>query len=489
MERKYKPEKLKDFLVPSEVVAQARKWIKTKETRKKPLFISGEIGSGKTTFSSLLSDESKFIHHIVTTLDLKNGKNTESRKAKNNLQYLKDDILCNFDVYSGKRKLLIIDDIDSIINMDKGFMSDLFRLIKDNAEGLCGPIIITSAISSSKKINELKRKCVCIHLPPPTPLSMKRFIGQILRTEGMSFESVKGRDELVDKCKGDFRRLYFILDYFKTLKHSDGKIHLQDIDSALETFQKRKIDHGIFELTEKIMKEPLSYEELENYYDCDKSLLPLMIHENYLNFAEDIEDCRNISDSFSQGDVVDNMIYSHQTWELFHIHGLLSTIVPVFNLPYDPKKYDKVPIVFTKILTKSSSQAARTKELNIVKDAMKGKGISVDPESFSMMFSVMMNNIGRMVKRVNTNEETRDEHIQEIADYLESFGLTNEHIDSINKLSVVGRKEYTDISSIKKELKVIFKRKEEKQLEEKKQKYSIRLEKEWEPAINMTLKL
>ena len=479
MEEKYKITSLKDFIISENIIAEACAWIKNKENRKKGLFISGIVGSGKTIFSTLLSKENDFIPHIITSFDIKGGKtNNVSKTKKLALKVLKDDILSNRDVYSGRRKTLIIDDIDSIVGLDKGFITDIIRLIKDNAETTCSPIIITSATESSKKINELKRKCICINIPPPTNEQMTHHVKHIFLSEGLFFSPDDSCDILIRECNEDFRRIYHILDFLKSLGTSKGLVGYKEINLAIETYKKRNIDYGIFDLANKVLKDEMTYDELETWYDCEKSLLPLMIQENYINFSEDIEDCKNASEAISMGDSVDNFIYSNQVWDMFYAHGLFSTIIPVYNLPYDPKKYSKVPVVFTKVLTKSSSQALRSKDLKSIRNAFKAKGITIDSTHFTSTFTIILKNIQIMMDK---NE------INEIAEYMAEFGLSYIHLDAMNKLFVATKEKY-DFSSIKKELKSVFEEQTKKQLEEEKKKYSIRSKEKWIPGINMILK-
>lgn len=483
MEEKYKITRLQDLIIPDTKIAQARKWIKCKESRKMALLISGKVGSGKTTFATKLIAESDYTPYVLTLADIKNGRSAQSKTGSYLLKQLKDDVLSNRDVYSGKKKALIIDDIDSILAADKSFITDVLTLIKDNA-ACCAPIIITSATDTSKKINELKKRCIDIHIPSPSLLQTRRFIGKILLSEGMQFAPIETRDVLVKACNGDFRRIFLILDYLKAVCGSDGKIVLDDLQTALNTFHQREIDYGIFELSEMVLKTKMPYDDLERCYDTEKSLLPLMIHENYPIFADTIHDCEIIAESQSMADQVDNMIYSQQVWDMFHIHGYFSTIVPIWKLQQQQQQMERnadKPVIFTKMLTKSSSQATRLKSLKSVKDQMKAVGIDLNTDTFSEFIHIIMMTIDSHIKAGN--------NIQEIAAYLAGFGLQDEScLDILNKLFIT-KTTKIDTLAIKKQLKKQFELLKQQSLEEEaKQKSQVRrIAEKWTSGINIKL--
>ena len=110
------------------------------------------------------------------------------------------------------------------------------------------------------------------------------------------------------------------------------------------------------------------------YYESEKVLLPLMIHQNYLNVLnhkyndpEDTnkkyEQAQEISELLSNGDVIENYIYGEQIWDLNDVHGYYSCIAPSYLLSYENIN-DKINISFPTDLNKAS--IAKINKKNII---------------------------------------------------------------------------------------------------------------------------
>lgn len=476
MEEKYRPESLKEFLIPVKTIKECRNWIKDKESRRKALFISGDIGCGKSSFAAALAKDAGMSLYVLSSLNI---------KSKSTLKSIRGEILNSRDVITGKQKVLLIDDIDIIVNSDKGFLAETIQTVKQNADGIAAPIIFTSAKNDSKKINELKRNCICIEIPVPTNLQMKKFIGNIAAKESIKFVNpTNGKSMIATKCSGDFRRVFFVLEFLK----KTTAVSMDDIKLALETVEKRQIDHSVFDITEKILNEKMSFDQLMNLYDSEKTLLPLMLFENYTTVVSDIDDFCSITDSLSMSDTVDHAIYSNQVWDMFEIHGFFSTIVPAYHIAAPPKiperKYERA--AFTKLLTRSSIRATRRKNIAAIRDIFKENNINLEPEpSIHNRFHTMMSYCKKYI-------ETND--IQTLVNYLSEFDLNITHFETINKITKIGSKGSMTISpNLKKQIKEEFKKIENTDTEitgnirsrsQQSNRNNIYLEKGWKSRIN-----
>jgi hypothetical protein len=104
--------------------------------------------------------------------------------------------------------------------------------------------------------------------------------------------------------------------------------------------EKKNIDCDLFDAVRHIFYNYKSIEQNKKYYNNEKVLLPLILHENYykdifnrLNTniigKENIEELiMKISDSISNGDLIETNIYSEQNWHLQNMHNFASCIVP-----------------------------------------------------------------------------------------------------------------------------------------------------------------
>ena len=107
--------------------------------------------------------------------------------------------------------------------------------------------------------------------------------------------------------------------------------------------KKKNQEISLFDATRFALEKYSSFSELQTLYMNEKVLLPLMIHENYINFMFSNYNCRNndvyikimkdVSNSISWGDVIETSIYTDQNWFLQeNIHAFYTTINTSYNL-------------------------------------------------------------------------------------------------------------------------------------------------------------
>ena len=129
---KYKPSKLSDIIGNDKNIKIARDWInKYKEfnclIQQPILLISGGHGTGKTCFAKLLIQEYGF--HLIEY-------NSHDFKSKKTLEDDIKNLLHSNNVISmflGKRErtAILIDNIDTVVNNDKGGLSKIISVIKN----------------------------------------------------------------------------------------------------------------------------------------------------------------------------------------------------------------------------------------------------------------------------------------------------------------------------------------------------------------------
>ena len=89
-----------------------------------------------------------------------------------------------------------------------------------------------------------------------------------------------------------------------------------------------------FEATRKLLDAadggaPLN-RRMENYF-IDSSLVPLLVHENYLTVSgPSLDQFVSAAESISDGDLVDSVMRHGQRWELMTAHAILSSIRPSY---------------------------------------------------------------------------------------------------------------------------------------------------------------
>jgi len=109
------------------------------------------------------------------------------------------------------------------------------------------------------------------------------------------------------------------------------------------------------------------------YYETEKVLLPLMVHQNYIscvfkNFTNTVDKfniINTISKSLSYGDVIENYIYGDQNWDMQEIHGFYSCVISSYYLDKQLKKDpENINLIFTTDLNKTSIKKINKKNIN-----------------------------------------------------------------------------------------------------------------------------
>ena len=101
-------------------------------------------------------------------------------------------------------------------------------------------------------------------------------------------------------------------------------------------------------------------------YRTDKVLLPLMIQQNYIKYVgNNITFLKEISDKLSKGDMIENMIYNNQNWELEEIHGINTCVIPAFYMGKD--KHYNMRLDFPCDLNKTSTKKTNKKNIKITR--------------------------------------------------------------------------------------------------------------------------
>src|SRR5690349_5092689 len=108
----------------------------------------------------------------------------------------------------------------------------------------------------------------------------------------------------------------------------------------------KNVSQGPFDVIPQLFSSNEPLVEKIGLYFVDYSLVPLLVHENYLSttpfsigkvrqtqgnekaLGAHLDAIAAAADSISEGDLVDKMIHSSQFWELQNIHGVLSTVRP-----------------------------------------------------------------------------------------------------------------------------------------------------------------
>ena len=155
---KYEPKKLKEMLGNGNQLYNGKEWLKNWEKEKfKCLYITGDVGCGKTLLAKLLSKRYGYeIYHV-------------SANQKNFSEIY--NIATTSSVFI--KSLILLDDIEVLIKLlGASFQKILFKVLDCNKI----PVILTGKDKYDKTLNKIKKLCKMIKLDKPTAKSLYSYL-------------------------------------------------------------------------------------------------------------------------------------------------------------------------------------------------------------------------------------------------------------------------------------------------------------------------
>lgn len=309
---------------------------------KNCLLISGSSGIGKTIAASLILKEFDYDVIEFNANELRSAKLVRDRLKSftNSSNILKI-------INSSKKIGIIMDEID--VNLgDKGIIKEIINYII-NDESLIEndkkkkkltnelhinkyPVIcICNNITSP--IKNLLSECIHVNFELPNNKDIMNIIDKICYEENLNLEK-DCINLLLNHCQNDIRRTINILENLK-LYFINKKITLVEIENLIDTFAQKDLDITLYDCIYKINNKKLDINEVLNYYNIDKSYVPLLVHENFnRNLDINKKDTKknklirmfNYYENLTIGMKVDGIIYENNSWELNDYVGLFTCV-------------------------------------------------------------------------------------------------------------------------------------------------------------------
>jgi len=329
-------------------------------TEKRGIYIYGDTGIGKTHLIKSILKKLQYDIIYYDTSDIRN-KNIIETLTSNNIS--DKNIL---DLFNKKEKNLaiVMDDIDSMNNGDKGGINYLVKLIrpkktkKQKKEQLTlNPIICIGNNLIDKKIKELMKGCYVIKLEKPLNSEIENIlINKIKNIEN----NEKEKNNLINYINGDLRRLKFILNLNEKNLLENNLINnsIVNISNSLD----------VKCIIKELLNKTINIKEHNNIInETNRTTLALMWHENIIdniysnNISNDISIYLKMLDNFCFSDNIDRITFQNQIWQFNEMSSCIKTIYNnnlyhEYKKTNNFKKSNKIDIRFTKILTKYSSE-------------------------------------------------------------------------------------------------------------------------------------
>jgi len=325
---------------------------------KRGIYIYGESGIGKTKF--ILNLLKKFDYDIIYY-------DNSVIRNKSLIDNIGSQNLSNSNVYSlftnkPKKIVIVIDDIDGMNYGDKNGIISLIKLIrvkktkKQKLENITNnPIICINNKNNDKKILELMKVCHVFELKNPTNIQILNIINNLIPN---IFRYSYNENLLIKKN---------ILHFLNNNLISINKILFYEKNDIIYKKFYQNFSSNISERNDNI--KIMTKDFLENYYDfnkinniseCDRTILSLLFHENIIQILNNnhLDIYLKILDNFIFSDYIDRIIFQKQIWQLTEMNYIIKLFQNNYILKSNNllKKINLEDIIFTKILTKYSSE-------------------------------------------------------------------------------------------------------------------------------------
>lgn len=482
---KYRPKKLTDIVGNDKNLEQIHKWFTDfkakKPGTKRALLLGGAPGLGKTSLAHVILEEYGYQIKEYNASDVRSKKLVQL-----NLYQLINISLVDKLVDENCKPIgIIMDEVDGMSAGDKGGMAELIQFINPNrgkrsvkkedresAENRWIPPIICICNSRhDKKILSLKKDCLEIVFQKPLATDLIQIIDRVCQNE--QFEIAESSKKLIaNYAQGDFRRLLFLLQNLyiihgsKSMGNKKSIISDADVISQYQLFCQKEVELSLYETIDNLLNKRLTPTETLKIYESDKSLLPMMVHENYVNFIaaqgaptvfcqlEEIQDC---IDSIIEGDIIDKTMYNNQSWHLQPIHGLNSCFIPSYYINKYQKPYFQKS-KFTTALGKFSLHCSNRKNVNGIISTVNGK-FSYNIEDIRVLSELILYNAFIKDAKGLLGDEDEIVRCNDICvHFLKKYNLAVDDIDKLIKMNKLNGfyKDLTSICRTKTVLKKIY---------------------------------
>ena len=268
------------------------------------LLIIGPTGCGKTTLIELFCKEEN-----IKLLNLKVNDNKTKKELLKELDIF-IDYSSGFFFQVKVKKLILIDEYQNVAN-DILTSVDITELKK---KGI--PVVIISSDSKGSKLSDFKKACEVYYINEIPQGTLKKWIISLKRkltTTQINY--------LIQNCKSDKRMILNVLQFV------DGNFN---IELFLKSYHK-DIDINVFDFTKKLFDdtEIININDVFSMYDNDGFIVSNLVHENYLDYNQDIHSIANAADYISSGEIIFSDTYTNKAF-LPNAHCINSIILPSF---------------------------------------------------------------------------------------------------------------------------------------------------------------
>ena len=408
---------------------------------KSCLIVTGNHGSGKTCVVHTILNSLGYVIQVINFGKIKTNKNI--KEVIENIM-VSTDILNMIDGKKSSKIAIVVDELESITSSTG--KNCIIALLRNNEINWLYPIIFISNNQHNKLLSDIKKNSLEIKMWPPYPSELLTILRRIIVKEninisGIQYNNYKVAYSIIDHVQRDFRRLILTLHDLK-YAYGDRLISQTMVDEYCKSSKKKDEDFDLFKATDFLLQRYNNIEDSIRYYETEKVLLPLMIHQNYIDILNQKCDdmdlkfklAHEISGLLSEGDVIENYIYGDQNWDINEVHGFYTCTAPSYLLCSNLEE-QQIKLVFPADLNKASIGKINKKNIINAGKCFKNKNI----HDYIYINLIVRNLIaeGRM---------------NECVDLLEGYGVRLAGIESLLKVDKIKSSKTNLTSKQRKEL-------------------------------------
>ena len=267
----------------------------------KTIYVHGKSGCGKTTLVNLFCEEEK-----INFLDIRLNDIKTKKDILKEIEYFISYSNNNFFIRNNSKKLILIDNYHTGLNFSLTDISEIKI-----------PIVIISSDSKGSKLSELKKVSEVYYINEINKGLLKTWINTL--TKDLSDEQV---GFIIRTCKSDKRLTLNLLNFIKDYS-------FKNLNLFLETYYK-DIDINHFDFIKELFDniEIININKIFNVYETDGYILSNLVHENYIDYTQDINLLAEAAEYISCGDILYSDTYDSTRTFLPEIHCLNSLVLP-----------------------------------------------------------------------------------------------------------------------------------------------------------------
>jgi replication factor C large subunit len=188
--RTYLPDTLSEFKGSSNEVQEVKQWVEDWEPGDGALLLYGPPGSGKTVLVHALADE--LGRELFET-------NASDARRKNDVQEKLGQAVKQRS-FSGKDKLVLVDEVDGMGRSDRGGRKIITQLVDETRF----PMILTANDAYASGMQTLRNKCKTVELGNVHTNSIAARLREICEQEGIEYDDAAVK-AIAQRADGDMR--------------------------------------------------------------------------------------------------------------------------------------------------------------------------------------------------------------------------------------------------------------------------------------------